>query len=743
MVIDIKDRVKNVDLQGKIVTAYDAAQLINPNDKVGISGFTPSGYAKVVPLALAERMEKEPFKIDLWTGASVGDEADGALTRANGINRRFPYQTNKDMRKALNSGDVKYIDMHLSTMAQNIRYGFFGDLDVAIIEVCQINEDGSLVPTTSVGNSPTFVSQAKKVIVEVNVSQPLSLVGMHDIYEPLDPPHRKPIPLEQAGDRIGTEAIPCDPSKIIAVVPSDVPDTTRPLAAIDDDAKAMSQHLIKFFEQEIAEGRLPKNLLPLQSGVGSVANAVISGLAQGPFTDLSIYTEDSVKNLQFVIDMIQRELPKSMQDTVDQYEVELTKALTKLQLKSQVNVNYIDNSKLTATASSYQHDGSDPKNVLDDNPSTMWHTDWNLSTPHWIAFENKEEMSVNGLTYVPRQTGKNGNVTKYRIETSDDGINWKTVKEGNLSSDSSTKVIEFDTVKTKHLRLYYVEAVNNNGSAAEIKLHRADIPADVDGLKDVINKAKAMEDIGYLSTSWNHLQDTIKAAEGLVNAENPDANEIEIMKRQLTDAMVKLVLSVDNEQLKSFVDDLSNLEQKDYTKDSWKQFQTVLKEAQDVISNHDATKDEINDMYQKLLDAYNGLVTLNDKSGLTDLISKADQLQEKDYTKDSWKQLVEALTQAKEVSAKEDATKEEINEAIFNLEKTMNALKKVDSSTKDDNTSKGNTSSKDNQVITSTTKNDKKQSSTAKTGDETNIILFVLMAFMSWLGIKKVKKEEL
>ena len=459
--------------------------------------------------------------------------------------------------------------------------------------------------------------------------------------------------------------------------------------------------------------------------------------------DLSIYTEDSVKNLQFVIDMIQRELPKSMQDTVDQYEVELTKALTKLQLKSQVNVNYIDNSKLTATASSYQHDGSDPKNVLDDNPSTMWHTDWNLSTPHWIAFENKEEMSVNGLTYVPRQTGKNGNVTKYRIETSDDGINWKTVKEGNLSSDSSTKVIEFDTVKTKHLRLYYVEAVNNNGSAAEIKLHRADIPADVDGLKDVINKAKAMEDIGYLSTSWNHLQDTIKAAEGLVNAENPDDNEIEIMKRQLTDAMVKLVLSVDNEQLKSFVDDLSNLEQKDYTKDSWKQFQTVLKEAQDVISNHDATKDEINDMYQKLLDAYNGLVTLNDKSGLTDLISKADQLQEKDYTKDSWKQLVEALTQAKEVSAKEDATKEEINEAIFNLEKTMNALKKVDSSTKDDNTSKGNTSSKDNQVITSTTKNDKKQSSTAKTGDETNIILFVLMAFMSWLGIKKVKKEEL
>ncbi len=73
------------------------------------------------------------------------------------------------------------------------------------------------------------------------------------------------------------------PDKIVAVVPCDVPDTTRPLAPIDDDAKAMSQHLIKFFEQEIAEGRLPKNLLPLQSGVGSVANAVISGLGSRAF----------------------------------------------------------------------------------------------------------------------------------------------------------------------------------------------------------------------------------------------------------------------------------------------------------------------------------------------------------------------------------------------------------------------------------------------------------------------------
>lgn len=289
--INIDDRVMGEALKAKITTAEKAAELINPGDKVGVSGFTPSGYPKAVPLALAKRMESNPFQIDLFTGASVGDELDGALTRVNGIRNRYPYQTNKDLRKSINDGKVHYNDVHLSHLAQQIRYGFFGDIDIAIVEAACINADGGIVPTTSVGCTPTYISQAKKVIVEVNVSQPLSLAGMHDIYEPLDPPHRQPIPLVTPGDRIGTTYIPCDPEKIVAIVPCDITDKTRPLAPIDEDAHNMSLHLIEFFENEIKHGRLPKNLLPLQSGVGSVANAVISGLAQGPFKDLSIYTE--------------------------------------------------------------------------------------------------------------------------------------------------------------------------------------------------------------------------------------------------------------------------------------------------------------------------------------------------------------------------------------------------------------------------------------------------------------------
>jgi len=289
--INILARVRNEKLQNKIISAEKAAMLINPSDKVAISGFTPSGYPKVVILALARRIQLEKFKIDLWSGASVGDEADGALARVNGINRRFPYQTNKDLRNRINVGDVCYIDQHLSHTAPQVRSGFWGQPDIVIVEAAAITAEGHIIPTTSVGNTATFISNATKVIVEINVSQPLSLEGMHDIYEPLAPPHCRPIPLTFAGDRIGTTYIPCGLDKIVAIVPCDLPDRTRPLGDIDENARAMSDYLIEFFDNEIKHGRLPKKLLPLQSGVGEVANAVISGLAESPFEHLSIFSE--------------------------------------------------------------------------------------------------------------------------------------------------------------------------------------------------------------------------------------------------------------------------------------------------------------------------------------------------------------------------------------------------------------------------------------------------------------------
>lgn len=295
--IDIKDRIVDV-VAGKVMTAEAAAEFVQDGDNVGTSGFTPSGYPKAVPLALAERGKKAPFKINVCTGASVGPEMDTAMTQAGIVDRRMPYQTNNDMRKAINAGQVKYTDLHLSHVAQLTRYGFMAnrrDIDVAIVEVCKIIDLGEgkvgLIPTTSMGNTSSYVQSAKKVIVEVNVTQPVALEGMHDSYVPLDPPNRGPIPVCAPEDIIGTPYVPVEVEKIVAVVPCDITDKVRPLGAIDEDAQKMGKNLVDFFKAEVAAGRLPKNLLPLQSGVGSVANAVINGLVNSDFEDLTVYTE--------------------------------------------------------------------------------------------------------------------------------------------------------------------------------------------------------------------------------------------------------------------------------------------------------------------------------------------------------------------------------------------------------------------------------------------------------------------
>lgn len=289
---DIDLRVRSRKFLSKIMSAEEAASMIEDGMTIACSGFTPAGYPKAVSLALAERIRRgERLKLNLWTGASVGPELDGALASVDAIRKRLPYQTDDLLRNKINSGEVDYVDIHLSHCPQLIRYGFLGEVDLAVVEAVAINEDGGIIPSTSVGNSPTFVEVAKKVIVELNLTQPLELEGMHDIYIPQDPPLRREIPIYRPDDRIGLPYIPCDPEKIVGIVVSDIPDNQRPFDSVDEISKRMAENLIDFLRFEIKMGRLPRNLLPLQSGVGSVANAVLAGFLYSEFNDLWVYTE--------------------------------------------------------------------------------------------------------------------------------------------------------------------------------------------------------------------------------------------------------------------------------------------------------------------------------------------------------------------------------------------------------------------------------------------------------------------
>ncbi|MGE4373127.1 MAG: acetyl-CoA hydrolase/transferase family protein [Xanthobacter sp.] len=285
------DRIRLASLRDKIVSAEEAASLIRDGMIVGMSGFTRAGEAKAVPMALAERAQHEPMKITLITGASLGNDLDKQMAEAHLLSRRIPFQADPALRKAINTGEVMFVDQHLSETVEHLRTHQLGPIDVAVIEAVGITASGGIVPTTSVGNSATFAILAEKVIVEINLTQPAELEGLHDIYIPTRRPFREPIPVVTSESRVGLPFIPVPPEKIAAIVVTEKLDSASTVLPPDHETAAIAAHLMEFLQHEVKKGRLTNRLQPLQAGIGTIANAVMHGFIESPFHDLTMYSE--------------------------------------------------------------------------------------------------------------------------------------------------------------------------------------------------------------------------------------------------------------------------------------------------------------------------------------------------------------------------------------------------------------------------------------------------------------------
>ncbi|HWR50367.1 MAG TPA: acetyl-CoA hydrolase/transferase family protein [Bryobacteraceae bacterium] len=289
-----------------VLSAAEAAEMIAHGQTVGFSGFTPAGAPKAIPKAIADRATREheagrSFQIGVLTGASTGPSLDGALAQARAISFRTPYQSDPTLRARINERSTRFFDMHLSLMPQAARYGFLGPVHWAVVEASDITAGGGIVLTSSVGAAPTFCSIADKILVELNHAHPPTLLGMHDIYEPADPPHRREIPIYGPSDRIGSPVIKVDPSRIVGVVETDLDDETHGFDPPTPTTEKIGRQVAEFLAAEIAMGRIPKGFLPIQSGVGDIANGVLGALGMHPeIPAFEMYTEvlqDSVIRL--------------------------------------------------------------------------------------------------------------------------------------------------------------------------------------------------------------------------------------------------------------------------------------------------------------------------------------------------------------------------------------------------------------------------------------------------------------
>ncbi len=274
-----EDRILSAELRRRVMSADEAAQLIKPGSTLGASGFTGTGYPKAVPMAIARA---GIGGLTLVCGASTGDELDGTLARAGLVARRYPFQSNPDLRKSINSGGVMYRDIHLGHMHRDVRAGILGKIDTAIIECCLIEADGSFVPTMSVGISDALAECAESVILELCLARPAGLKGMHDITPDASG-------INSPSDRAGRDTVKCDIGKIAGIVVSDIPDRPPVFTEPDATSEAIAQKIIEILDSE--KRRTGAKKLVLQSGVGVVANAVLEGLSGYEKDSFDMYTE--------------------------------------------------------------------------------------------------------------------------------------------------------------------------------------------------------------------------------------------------------------------------------------------------------------------------------------------------------------------------------------------------------------------------------------------------------------------
>src|SRR5512136_2416897 len=287
----LNDRVECKEYLSRVVPVEEAVKHVTDRCNIAISGFTKSGEPKRFFQALAKYLaENAPkTKINLFSGASLSDEVENPI--APFIGKRGPYMSSSASRKRILAGEMEFTDVHLSMFARNLMYGFYGDIDLAVVEVSRVRPDGSVILSSSVGISAEALSMAKKIILEVNPAIP-DYTGFHDIALPaVHPRIGWPIPIVNVNDRVGTPYVEIDKNKVVAIVESDKPDYPVSFKPTKDIERKIAENVVDFLLHCRKLFNWSKRLPPIQSGVGNVANAIVGELYKSPFQKIRFWTE--------------------------------------------------------------------------------------------------------------------------------------------------------------------------------------------------------------------------------------------------------------------------------------------------------------------------------------------------------------------------------------------------------------------------------------------------------------------
>ncbi|MGV8056629.1 MAG: acetyl-CoA hydrolase/transferase C-terminal domain-containing protein [Smithellaceae bacterium] len=275
----MKDRIRNAGLLNKVVAPEMAASIVRDGFGIGTSGEPVRGCATAFFEALGERGKRgEVRDLTLWS-SNIINETEKVLAEAGILKRRMGSNGDPLLRKLINEGRVECNDLRSGILPYLIRSKVFGKLDLAVIDAVALTEEGFIIPSHAPVECSSYAAAADQIIVEIDLSIPMEVSGFYDHYlTDLQCPTRE-IPIYHTGQRIGTPYIPVDPKKIKYIVVSDRQKAGAKPSVRDSQNDALADHLVEFLKREVEKKRLPRNLFPIEIGLGGVADALLSNIA--------------------------------------------------------------------------------------------------------------------------------------------------------------------------------------------------------------------------------------------------------------------------------------------------------------------------------------------------------------------------------------------------------------------------------------------------------------------------------
>ena len=398
---------------------------------------------------------------------------------------------------------------------------------------------------------------------------------------------------------------------------------------------------------------------------------------------------------------------------------------------------------ISATDTYYQ--SNNYNNMIDGNINTKCWFNSNQEIGKEVKFTFTRPINISSIQIIqPRNAGEDI-IDGADVQISTDGKNWTTV--GTLDNSAFEKTITFDKTLTKYVRIVLTEGKGNWYQIAEVKFELEEIPED-STLKDMILEAETLNITGKSSGSVNEMIDALIVAQKSYVEGKVDVTEETNNLRNAINALRDTVTS-NKEKLTNKINDAKEIENNNYSIESWSRFEKALLEAIIVNEDSNATQEQVDKAYDDLDKAIKGLIdapVIVDKTELSNVIETTNDFVEKDYTVDSWKAFKEALDHAKDVLQNENTTQDEVDQALASLQDAIKNLKTVSQTGNNDQPNQ----KPNDQIQTSIKKEDDNKTSSTKnnshikTGDDMSVVPYILLMATAggYIALQRRNKED-